>query len=74
MEFMHLPVCPLFFKVVCSGRMWKPSITNGGNFFLLTVSEFILIGLWCLPKHVLYCSPQCAGPRNCFQWKWRENV
>lgn len=60
--FVAVPVCPLLVMLVFAGSTSKPTIFNGGNCVGCTVNEFILIGLWCFPAHVLYCSPQWDGP------------
>lgn len=59
---ISLPVCPLFVIVVWFGSKSKPFSISGGIWRRFTVNESILMGLWCFPKHVLYCSPQWFGP------------
>lgn len=69
------PVCPLLVKLVCRGAMSNPSKTNGGRLTFFTSSELMLIGLWCFPVQLLYCSPQCDGPEKWKKWdlvRWRQ--
>lgn len=57
-----LPVWPLFLIIVWFGSKSNPSNINGFKLICFTFNESISIGLWYLPKHVLYCSPQWLGP------------
>lgn len=59
----NLPVWPLFLRIVWFGNKFEPSNISGGNLTCFTDNEFISMGLWYLPKQVLYCSPQWLGPR-----------
>lgn len=62
--FSFLPVCPLLMISVLSGGISKPCRRNGDKTVRFTESKSMLIGLWCLPVHVLYCSPQWEGPEK----------
>lgn len=63
-QLLFLPVWPLLVILISFGLSWKFSSFSLGNTFLVTCSESMLMGLWCLPEHSPYSSPQCEGPKK----------